>query len=129
MIRSLLLLATLSLVDEKSGGGPEAVTLVRDGRPSCSIVTADNPTPSARQAASALQMWLRRAGGAPAPILSESQTREESDHAVILVGDTRRPGALGIDPNKLDREEIRLLSARGVLIVVGDDARPDGLPL
>src|SRR4051812_46805293 len=104
MIPSLFLIAALSLIDEKPGGGPDSVTLVRDGRPSCTIVTADRPTPSAQQAAADLQMWIRKASGATVPILGESKAPEDPDQAVVLVGDTRRTRALGIEPDKVDRE-------------------------
>jgi hypothetical protein len=56
MIRFLTPMIAPSLAGERPGGGPDSVTLVRDGRPVSTIVTADDPAPSARRAAADLGM-------------------------------------------------------------------------
>ena len=107
--------------------------LVDKGKPASVIVTADNPTQSALQGARDLSHWLKLETGADVAVLSESQTesRAYSDKrtAEILVGDTLRGRKLGLDPDKLDLEEIEIKTFPGVLAILVDDQRPDGLRL
>jgi hypothetical protein len=127
MVPHLMLLAALAFLDEKPGQGLDAVTHVRDGRPVCTIVTANDPNPAAREAATDLQMWLRKASGADVPISAESRVPQDSKGALVLVGDTRRTRALGINPDELKLEEYRLRTLPGTLVIVGNDVRPDGV--
>jgi hypothetical protein len=129
MTRLLILVTAIVLLGEQAGAGSDAVTLVRDGRPASVIVTADEPTPAARQGASDLQMWLERASGATVPIRTESQMPQDPNIALVLVGDTKRTRAQGIKPDELQLEEHRVRSFPGTLVLIGDDARADGVPL
>ena len=69
------------------------ITLVSEGKPSSSIVVAQNPTPSARLAALELQYHIRKITGAVMPIRTD---REEIAGARILVGESKQTNALGI---------------------------------
>jgi hypothetical protein len=122
-----MLLAAMMSLDDKPGNGSDAVTLVCDGQPACTIVTTDDPTPSAREAVTDLQMWLRKASGAMVPISTESRLPQGPHGTLVLVGDTKRTRELGINPDELKLEEYRLRTLPGALVIVGNDVRPDGV--
>jgi hypothetical protein len=107
--------------------------LVDKGKPALVIVTADNPSQSARQGASDLKHWIKLVSGADIDIFPESQTETRAystkKTAVILVGDTQRGRKLGLDPNNLGLEEVEIKTFPGVLAIMGDDQRPDGFRL
>lgn len=107
--------------------------LVDKGKSVSVVVTSDNPTQSARQGARDLQHWMKLETGADIAVLTESQaeSRANSDKrtVMILVGDTQRGRKLGLDPDKLGLEEIEIKTFPGVLAIMGDDQRPDGLRL
>jgi len=107
----------------------DSVTLIRGGQPVSTIVTADHPTAAARQGATDLQMWLRRSSGAIVPIRAESALKPYRDGALILVGETRRSRSLGLVPDTLGLEEIVVRTFPHTLVLIGDDARPDGYAL
>lgn len=130
MIPTLTVMAAVALLGEANDGGAGPVVLVREGKPACTIVTADDPSPSAREAADDLQIWLRKSSGADVPIVVESKAPAGPESTAILVGDTKRTRALGIDPGRLGREEILLKTASNhALVVLGNDVRADGLPI
>ncbi|MCX8038155.1 MAG: DUF4838 domain-containing protein [Candidatus Sumerlaeia bacterium] len=106
-----------------------AAVLVRDGRPASVIVLADKPTRAARAAANELQMWIEKISGARIPIRMEKDLPPATNDWLILVGDTHRTRALGLDPAKFALEEIRIQTFPGALVLIGDDERPDGVPL
>lgn len=99
------------------------VTLVQDGQPVASIVTADSPTRSAREAARALQDYLLRITGAELPIVAEANAPEG---ARILVGASGLTAALGYDPAQLALEQSIVRVHDGNLVVIGDDEKPTG---
>lgn len=106
-----------------------AVTLVGAKGTGSQIVIADKPARSARMAASELQMWLRKLTDVDVPIVPESRLPDKPKGTIILVGDTKRGRALGVNPAKFELEEIQIRSFPDVLLLIGDDERPDGLPL
>ena len=77
----------------------DTVTLVKNGRPVSTIVTVDNPTSAAQQAAKDIQMWLWKSTGATVAIKTESGVSEKVDGGLILVGDTKRTRSLGVSQN------------------------------
>ena len=123
---SLLLAFVLALPIEGASG---QTVLVREGQPASTIVVADQPHDSARRGAQLLQEWLRRVSGATVPIQSESALGDSPGASLILVGDSRRARALGIDADRLALEEIVIRTVAGGLVIVGDDQRPDGMAL
>jgi hypothetical protein len=104
------------------------LTLVRDGEAQSVIVTADKPSSSARDAARDLQMWIEKTGGAKLAIRRESDVRP-SDGVRILVGASEATAKLGIDPASFELEEICIHTYPDILVVMGDDKRPDGVTL
>lgn len=125
--RCLALLAAfaLSIISVESHG----LTLVGPKQVDSRIVIADKPSRSARMAASELQMWLRKITDVEVPIVPESRLAEKPAGTLILVGDTKRGRALGIDPAEFELEELRIRAFPDTLVLIGDDERPDGLPL
>lgn len=82
------------------------LTLVRDGKASSVIVTADKPSAAARDAARDLQMWLEEVSGATIAIQTESHLSQTSRETRILVGDSKAARALGVDSSKFELEEV-----------------------
>ncbi len=97
-----------------------AISLVEAGRPTSVIVTADAPSASQRKAAEELQYHVQRMSGATLPIVRE-QDAAPGASAVILVGQSRRLAALGIDTSAFPPETLLVRTAPGVLILAGED--------
>ena len=92
--------------------------LVQDGRPLCTIVTADSPTPAARLAALELQLHVLEITGADLPIRKES---EPVQGRRILVGDTLATHRLGFSGSTLAPQESLIAFRPGVLMLLGRD--------
>jgi hypothetical protein len=102
-------------------------TLVKDGRPVCSIILADKPSEGAKIAASELQTYVEKISGAKLGIYSDAdQTAREGGR--ILVGHSRLTDAIpglkipeGITPAL--REEGYVIRCTGdTLVLAGNDA-------
>ena len=107
-----------------------AMDLVVNGAPASSIVIADDATSAARRGAADLQMWLRKSSGATIEIKAESEVSGvDSDKALILVGDSERARALGIESSELQIEEFIIQTMGNTLVIIGDDERPDGMEI
>ncbi len=106
-----------------------AVVLISNGEPTSTIVIADRPTEAAREGAADLRMWLRKSSGATIEIISESEVPEATEEVLILVGDSERTRALGVDSGALAIEEFVIQAFPRALVILGDDERPDGLQL
>ena len=124
---SILALSAALLTTGAGSAGP--LSLVEGGEPAAILVLADEPTGAAREAAGVLRTWIEKMSGARLPLLHESDVAPDPESVLILVGDTGRTRALGIDPEGLGLEEVRVRTFPGAVAVVGDDVRPDGLPL
>jgi len=94
------------------------ITLVSEGRPSASIVVAQNPTPSARLAALELQYHFRKITGAIVPIRTD---REEITGPRILVGQSRQTNALGIKGDDFKSLEYLIQFRPDTIILIGRD--------
>lgn len=99
------------------------VTLVQDGAPVASLVTASSPSPQATEAAGILQSYIERMSGARLPIVSED---EYVDGPRVLVGQTRATAALGIEPPSghtlaLNEEGYVLRTVGETLAVAGNE--------
>ena len=97
---------------------PVTVTLVRDGRPAASIVTAVNPTPSAHLAALELQYHIRKITGAVVPIRTD---RQDSTGTRILVGQNKETRALGIEVEDFPPLEYLIQFRPGAIVLIGRD--------
>jgi hypothetical protein len=110
-----------------SAGAPEgaAFTLVRDGKPACSIIIAEHPTYNADYAAKELQGYVRKISGANLEIHSDAETTAPGSR--ILVGRSRLTDAIagltipaGLTVNL--REEGYVVHCKGdTLVLAGND--------
>ena len=100
------------------GTESETVALVKDGKPVASIVTAANPTPSARLAALELQYHIRKITGAVVPIGTD---REETAGTRILVGQSKETRALGIDADDFQPLEYLIQIRPATIVLIGRD--------
>lgn len=99
----------------------QAVTLVRDGKPTSLIVTGNNPNPVQQVAAEQLQYHLQKMTGATVPIVAESDL-DDSDQARIYVGPSEHLQQLGVDFASLNAETFIARTIDNALVLVGDDA-------
>ena len=129
MARMLSAVAIILMRAACSAGAGDSVVLVADGAPASIIVVADGPSTAAQQGAEDLQMWIKKASGAAAPIVSESKIQEDRKVSLILVGDTKRTRSLGIDVSTFDLEEFVIRTFPGALVLIGDDERANGVEL
>lgn len=106
-----------------------SMILVNDGKPTSIIVIADKPTVSARRGADELQFLLNKISGATIPILSERKLPKDTNDVLILVGDTERTINLGLRSRDFELEESRVKTFPNMLVLIGNDQRPDGIPL
>ncbi|MFQ5809198.1 MAG: DUF4838 domain-containing protein, partial [Armatimonadota bacterium] len=108
-----------------------ATTLVRDGRATSVIVLADEATPAAKAGAAELQAYIEKASGAEVAIAAEGEASEADleGKTVILVGDSKRAAELGVTSDELELEGVLIETVGDALVILGDDARPDGLAL
>ncbi len=110
-------------------GGQAPPTLVRNGQATSIIVTAEKPSAAAREAARDLQMWLEKVSGVTLTIQTENRLPPATQLTRVLVGDSLAVRQYGVDASKLDLEEIRIQTFPDALVILGDDERPDGVPL
>jgi hypothetical protein len=116
----------LTLTLQTGWAGPH-FTLVRDGQPKATIVTAAAPNENTRAAAAELQRYVRKISGAELPIVSDEQA---PTGPLILVG-TNRFTALrtewrvpsGLTP-ELREEGFLILCQGDRLLLAGNDAGP-----
>jgi hypothetical protein len=101
------------------------VSLVRDGEARAVIVTADEPTPTARYAAEELVWHIEKATGVALDTVTESDAPYDI-HTRVYIGDTRAGRHVGIDPERLPRETFVLRSVGNDLFISG--AEDDGDP-
>lgn len=120
----------------------EPLTLVENGRPTCLIVAATEPTAAAAKGVAELQRAFRRMTGFEAESCREAEIEWQLAgptprlmkagrvlSAVVVVGDTAAGRELGVDADALPLEGFRLVTRPPLLFVLGCDAAPNGLPL
>jgi len=118
MMAAILTLGFCASMSAAAGKPLVEVTLVSEGRPSASIVVAQNPTPSARLAALELQYHLRKITGAIVPIRTD---REEITGTRILVGESKQTSALGIRGGGFNSLEYLIQFRPDTIILIGRD--------
>ena len=104
--------------------GEAQVRIVEDGRARAVVVTADEPTPTARYAAEELVLHITRATGVSLPIVPESEVPEDV-HSRVYVGDTETGRTFGLDPERLPRETFVLRSVGNDLFIGGRESDGD----
>ena len=115
-----LILVTALCLNASASKGKDAptVTLVRDGKPVASIVTAEAATPSARLAALELQYHIHKITGAVVSIRTDS---EETAGTRILVGESKQTDALGIQAGDFKPLEYLIRIRPDTIVLIGRD--------
>ena len=117
-----LLLAAL----EPIAAAQADVRLVSQGRADAVVVTAENPTKTARYAAEELVGHLDKVTGVVLEIVKESEI-PDGMHSRVFVGPTKAAAEYGIDVEGLGREAYVLRTAGNDLFIAGRE--DDGDPL
>ena len=118
MITAILTLGFYVSISAAEGRLLVEMTLVSEGKPSASIVIAQNPTPSARLAALELQYHIRMITGTIIPIRTDSQ---EITGTRILVGESKLTNALGIKGDNFKPLEYLIQFRPDTIILIGRD--------
>jgi hypothetical protein len=105
---------------------PAGVPVVAGGTAVAVVVTADNPTATARYAAAELVYHLEKATGVKPAVVTEGAAPATAA-ARIYLGDCAAARAAGIDVKKLAPEAFALKTATGALFIAGNDGAGDPL--
>lgn len=114
----LMLFASVQLIFGREGKVQAAFDLVEQGRPACSIVVAESPTPAARLAALELQCHVMKITGAEIPIRSENEPVE--GHR-ILVGESSMTRRFGLRGRDFEPQEYLIAFRPDTIILIGRD--------
>ncbi|MCP4643970.1 MAG: DUF4838 domain-containing protein [bacterium] len=106
--------------------GAAQVSLVREGKARAVVVTADEPSRTARYAAEELVWHVAHATGVTLKTVVESDTPGDV-HTRVFIGDTGAGRARGLDPDRLPREAYTMRSFGNDLFILGRE--DDGDPL
>ena len=96
-----------------------ALDLVKDGRPTATIVIAREANQLVRTAAEDLAFHVRLMTGATLPIAIDDQAPAAG--VQVLIGASRLTEELGLKPEELPREGFRILCKGNTLAIVGKD--------
>ena len=99
----------------------QALDLVRDGEPTSVIVIPSKWLLWQKLAAEELQYHLEKMSGARVPILTEDKLREGTEQTLILIGQSKRLSALGIETAELKPETLIVRVVGKVLVLAGED--------
>lgn len=102
------------------------ITLVSDGRPGATIVTADHPSRVVRYAAEELVRHVEKSCGVRLEVCAESKAKA-SMPPYIYLGDSRAVHEAGIDVEKLAAEAFVLRIKDDAVFIVGNDGGGDPL--
>lgn len=112
---TLTLSASVQLVSAQE---LERFALVREGKPACTIIIAEKPTPSARLAALELQCHVLKITGVEIPIANAGQPVEGRR---ILVGESLATRQLGLRSADFKPQEYLLAFRPQTIILMGRD--------
>ncbi|MFP4502858.1 MAG: DUF4838 domain-containing protein [Candidatus Hydrogenedentota bacterium] len=102
------------------------VTLVENGEARAVVVTADEPTPTARYAAEELVSHVAKATGVTLEVAPESKA-PEAPHTRVYIGEMETARHQGIDTNRLPREAYVMRSVGNDLFITGKESGADPL--
>ncbi|MBX9651976.1 DUF4838 domain-containing protein [bacterium] len=106
----------LSFVTSASGG--DTYRIVDNGKPSCSIVTEENPTPAARLAALEIQFHVFKSTGVEIPIHTD---KDRGAARQIMVGESERTRELGFKGSDFKEQEYAIARRGDALVLIGRD--------
>ena len=119
-ISLILAIATLLIVVAASGStlaqqADNQITLVRDGKPSATIVTAPKPTKSTQLAVAELQYHVEKITGTTLPVASD----EAPVNGVrVLVGESKATRASGLKNNDFKPQEYLIRCQPGLIVLM-----------
>lgn len=116
--RLTISLALVTLATFRIARADEPFLLVQQGKPACTIVVAEKPTPAARLAALELQYHLLKVSGADVPIRPE---QDQVEGRRILVGESSATRLLGIRADEFQSQEYLIALRSNVVILIGRD--------
>jgi len=100
------------------GKGRDALVLVRDGKPTSSLIIAREATHAAQFAATELQWHIKQITGAEVPILRDDQ---KAVGVRVLVGESAATKKLGLTSQSFKPQEYAICFRRDALILIGRD--------
>ena len=115
-----IVLGSLVAMSQQTTAATVALTLVRDGKPSATIVTARTPTPAARLAARELQHHIEQIAGATLAIRTDA---EDVAGTRLLVGESDATRALGLKIDGLKPQEYLIRFLPSAVVLMGRDWR------
>ena len=101
-------------------GAEDTWPLVKDGETKSVILIADDANRLITVAAEELQYHVREASGAELPIVKEGEFKGPLRH-VVLIGQSKRAAALGVEVSALPREGFLIHPTQGCLVIAGKD--------
>jgi len=99
---------------------------VKNGKSYCFIVFPDEPTVTEKFASEELASYIEKSTGVGIPLIKEGQlvsVSSQPEH-LLVVGKCRLTSQAGLQPEKLENEEILLVSKKGNLYLAGGDSSP-----
>jgi hypothetical protein len=115
---TLLASSALAIPQAVRAAEPAPFMLAQDGKPACSIVIADRPTPAARLAAFELQYHVLRITGTEIPIRSD---RESAIDRRILVGESAATREMGLRGEDFKPQEYLIGFRTNTIVLIGRD--------
>ena len=121
---TVCLLAAMTTVTASAAPAEARVTLAQDGKPVATIVIAKEATRAAQFAAYELRWHLKQITGGDFLILRDDKP---AGGLAILVGDSKPVRALGIKPERLQKQEYLIRCTPEALVLVGRDKDDRGI--
>ncbi len=115
---TLTLLAITRLGNAQTQSSIKLFDLVQQGKPVCTIVVAEKPSPAARMAALELQYHVLKISGAEIAIRSES---EPAEGRRILVGESSATRRFGLRGGDFKPQEYLIAFRPDMMILIGRD--------
>jgi len=116
-----LILFSLSLSAEHAYAKP--LTLVREGKPAATIVTAADPPLVVQLAVAELNHYIEKITGTALPVADDSR---QVEGVRVLVGESAATRALGLKSADFEKQEYLVQTRPDALIIIGRDADDRG---
>ena len=105
----------------KTKGGE--MTLIENGKPTATIILAQNPTRSAQLAAAELNHYIKKITGVTLPV---GYDNEAISGNIVLVGESSFTRALGLENSDFQEQEYLIQTKPNTLILMGYDDNTKG---
>lgn len=105
---------------ENSASEQGKVSFVRDGKSVGVIVLAENADESIKEAAEQFVSIVEESTGVRLPVISENEV-EESESAVLYIGETAATKAAGLQLEALEPESYQIATKGNSIFIIGND--------